>query len=70
MGFCGRAAAHKPKITMRNANWTNLGFADARRTFSPRTRSANYNVWWRRDNGLGLFFMVQARPLSFSEGKS
>ena len=26
--------------------------------------------WWRRNIGLGLFFMVRARPLSSSEGKS
>ena len=29
--------------------------------------SANCTVWWRRNNGLGLFFMVRARPLSSSE---
>ena len=27
-------------------------------------------VCWRKNNGLGLFFMVRARPLSSSEGKS
>ena len=30
--------------------------------------SANCEVWWRRNNGLGLFFMVRARPLSFMKG--
>ena len=32
--------------------------------------SANCNVWWRRNNVLGLIFMVRARPLSSIEGKS
>ena len=32
--------------------------------------NANCKVWGRRNNGLGLFVMVQARPLSSSEGKS
>jgi hypothetical protein len=32
--------------------------------------SDNCKVWWRRYSGLGLFFMVLARPLSSSEGKS
>ena len=31
---------------------------------------ASCQVWWRRNNGLWLFFMVRARPLSSSEGKS
>ena len=31
--------------------------------------SANCKVWWRRNNGLGLFFMVWARPLRSSEWK-
>ena len=103
MGFHGRAAAHKPRITMRNAtgwlewckthcHWTGavetsslewwitlhhlavqqtyLGLADARITLPARMHNANCKVWWRRNNGMGLFFMVWARPLSFSEGKS
>ena len=32
--------------------------------------SANCKVWWRRNTGLGMFFMVRPRPLSSSEGKS
>ena len=92
MGFHGRAATHKHKITMRNMkcrlewckdhqHWnleqwkrvlwsdelavrrTNLGLADARRTLPDRMHSANCKVWWRRNNGLGLFFMDRARPL-------
>ena len=101
MGFHGRAVAHKPKITMRNAKcrlewckarrlwtleqwkcvlwsdethlvvrWTNMGLADARRTLPARKHSANCKVWWMRNNGLRLFFMGQARPLSSSKGKS
>ena len=31
---------------------------------------AKCKVWWRRNNGLEQFFMVRARPLSSSEGKS
>jgi hypothetical protein len=37
---------------------------DARRLLPAQMDSANCNVWRRRNNGLGLFFMVQARPLS------
>ena len=29
--------------------------------------SADCKVWWRTNNGLGLFFRVWARPLSSSE---
>jgi hypothetical protein len=32
--------------------------------------SASCKVWWRQNNGLGLFFMGRVRPLSSSEGKS
>uniref|UniRef100_A0AAZ3S0K4 Uncharacterized protein n=1 Tax=Oncorhynchus tshawytscha TaxID=74940 RepID=A0AAZ3S0K4_ONCTS len=32
--------------------------------------SANCKVWCRRNNGLGLFFIDRACPLSSSEGKS
>ena len=35
---------------------TNLGLADARRTLPDRMHSVNCKVWWRRNNGLGLFF--------------
>ena len=31
--------------------------------------SANCKVWRKRNNGLGLFFMVRARLLSYSKGK-
>ena len=41
---------------------------DARRTLQAQMHSANCKVWWRRNNGLWLFFMVRARPLSSSEG--
>lgn len=34
------------------------GFADARRAAPTGMHSANCKVWWRRDNGLGLFFRV------------
>jgi hypothetical protein len=47
---------------------TNLGLSDARRMLPAPMHSANLNVWWRRNNRLGLFFMV--RFLSSSEGKS
>ena len=42
----------------------NLGLADARRMLPASMYSANCKVWWRWNNGLGLFFMVWARPLS------
>ena len=38
----------------------NLGLADARRTCLPECVVSNCKVWWRWNNGLGLFFMVQA----------
>ena len=47
-----------------------LGLADTRRTLPARMHSANCKVWWRRNNGLWLFFMVQASLLSSREGKS
>ena len=34
----------------------NLGLADTRRTLHARMHSDNCKVWWRRNNGLGLFF--------------
>ena len=40
-----------------------LCLVDARKTLHARMHSANCKVWWRRNNGLGLFFMVRARPL-------
>ena len=43
---------------------------DARRTLLATMHCANFKVWLRRNNGLGLFFMVRARPISSSEGKS
>ena len=30
--------------------------------------SVSWKVWWRRNNGLGLFFMVLARPLVSVKG--
>ena len=42
----------------------NLGLADVRRTLPVPMHSANCKVWWRRNNGVWLFFTVQARPLS------
>jgi hypothetical protein len=44
--------------------------ADARRMLPARMHSVHCKVWWSRNNGLGLFFMLWARPLSSSEGKS
>ena len=98
MGFHGRGAAHKPKLTMRNTkrgreggkarrHWSSgnafsgvmnhaspsgspmdkLGLADARRTLPVRMYIANCTVWWRRNNGLELLFMLRSRPLSSSE---
>ena len=49
---------------------THLGLVDARRTLSALMHSVNCKVWWRRNNGLGLFLMVRVRPRSSSEGKS
>uniref|UniRef100_A0A8C7TS17 VPS26, retromer complex component A n=1 Tax=Oncorhynchus mykiss TaxID=8022 RepID=A0A8C7TS17_ONCMY len=46
---------------------TNLDFADARRMLPAPMHIANCKVWWRRNNGLGLFFMIRA--LSSSEWK-
>uniref|UniRef100_A0A674ACK1 non-specific serine/threonine protein kinase n=1 Tax=Salmo trutta TaxID=8032 RepID=A0A674ACK1_SALTR len=43
----------------------NLGLADARRMLPAQMHSANW-----RNNDLGLFFKVWAKPLSSSEGKS
>ena len=34
------------------------GFADARRMLPAPKNSANCKVWWKRNNGLRLFFMV------------
>jgi hypothetical protein len=45
----------------------NMGLADARRMLPAPMHNANCKVWWRRNNGLGLFFMVRVRPLSSSE---
>ena len=49
---------------------TNLGLTDASRTLPAPMHSDNCKVWKRRNNGLGLFFMVPATPLSTSEAKS
>ena len=45
------------------------GFDGCQEELPVQMHSANFNVWWRRNNGLGLFFMVRARPFSSSEGK-
>ena len=45
---------------------TNLGMVDDRRTLPARMQSANCKVWWRGNNGLGLFFIVWARPLNLN----
>ena len=45
---------------MNHASRTNPSLADARRTLPAPMHSANCKVWWRRNNDLGLFFMVQA----------
>ena len=45
----------------------NLGLADARTTLPTRIHRANCKDWWRRNNGLGLFFMVWARPPSSND---
>jgi hypothetical protein len=47
-----------------------LVLLDARRTLPGPMHSANCKVWWRRNNDLRLFFMVQTRPLSSVEGTS
>jgi hypothetical protein len=96
--FHGRAVAHKPMITMRNAKrwlqwckphchwtmeewkrvlwndelcftiWQSNGLADARKTLPAPMHSAKCKVWWKRNNGLGLFFMVRLSPLVPVEG--
>jgi hypothetical protein len=47
-----------------------MGLVDARVTLPDPMHTAYCKVWWKRNNGLGLFFMVRARPLRSSEGKS
>jgi hypothetical protein len=47
----------------------NLDLADARRKLPAQMHNAN-KVWWRRNNGLGLFFIVWVGTLSSSEEKS
>ena len=50
--------------------WASLGLVDAGRTLPAWLHCANCEVWWRGDNGMGLFFRVWARPLISSEGQS
>jgi hypothetical protein len=57
-------------LALPSGSPTNLGLADARRMLSAPMHIANCKVWWMRNNGLGLFFMVRARPLISGEGKS
>ena len=82
MCFHGRAAAHKPKITMRNAKrrlckarphwtleqWKCVLWNDESHfniwQYNTTCLNAYCKVRWRRNNGLGLFFMVQAEPVS------
>jgi hypothetical protein len=45
------------------------GFVDCQENLPVQMHRANCNVWWSRNNGLGLFFMVLSRHLSSSEGK-
>ena len=42
---------------------TNLGLTDARRTLPAQKHSANCKVWWRRNNGLGLFGLGPLVPV-------
>ena len=46
----------------------NLGLADARRTLPAWIHSADCKVWWRRNNGLGMFFMVRIGSLVLVKG--
>ena len=41
------------------------GFCGCQENFICPMHNANYIVWWRRNNGLALFFIVRARPLCF-----
>jgi hypothetical protein len=80
MGFHDWAAAHKPKIiglwsrgnafsrvmnhpppsgSPTDKSW----FGGCQENATCRMHSTNCKVWWR-SNGLGLFFMVQPRPLT------
>jgi hypothetical protein len=78
IGFHGRAAAHKPKITMPNVGYsgvklTSIGLWSSRNAFSrgmnqfggcqENITCPKCKVWWKRNNGLGLFFIVWAGPL-------
>jgi hypothetical protein len=42
--------------------------ADARIKLPATMHSVSWKFWWRRNNGLGLFFMVLARPLVSVKG--
>jgi hypothetical protein len=45
------------------ARQMNLGLVNYRRMLPAPMHRANCQVWWRRNNGLGLFFIIWAKPL-------
>ena len=47
---------------------SNLGLADATKTLPVQIHGANCKVWWKRNSGLGLFFMVWLGPLVAMKG--
>ena len=65
--------AEQPHTRLRSpcaipsVGWSGVKLAAIDESRFTSSVSANCNVWWRRNNGLGLFFFVRARPLSSSE---